>query len=97
MKSKKHTGALEHEGDGVAAIVSLDGDDVIVAGALEHFGHVVEVHPHRHVTVTAVVFEALGSKEQSHQSHVAGIHGLEGKASGGAVEVGIVNQILYGL
>jgi len=28
------TGGFEHEGDGVAAVIGLDGDDVVVAGAL---------------------------------------------------------------
>ena len=72
-KKKKgvHTGALKHESDGVAAIVSLDGDDVIVASTLEHLRHVVKVHTHGKVTVTAVVLKALRSKQQSHQRHVA--------------------------
>lgn len=90
-KSKTRTGALEHEGDGVAAIVGLEGDDVVVAGALEHLGHVVEVHSHGKIAVAAVVLEALGSEEQSHQRHVAGVHGLEREPRGRAVEVRIVH------
>lgn len=91
------TGALKHEGDGVAAIVGLEGDDVIVSGTLQHLGHVVEVHAHGDVAVAAIVLEALGSEEQSHQSHVARVHGLKRKPGGRAVEVGIVHQVLDGL
>jgi len=38
------TGALKHEGDGVAVVVGLEGDDVVVAGALEHLGQVGQGH-----------------------------------------------------
>ena len=55
------TGRLEHEGDGVGTVVGLDSDDVVVAGAAEHLGHVVEVHAHGEVAVAAIVLEALGA------------------------------------
>ena len=81
------TGALEHEGHGIGAVIGLDGDDVIVAGALEHLGHVGEVDAHGDVAVAAVVLEALGSEEEGNQGNVAGVHRR-------AVEVGVVHQIL---
>lgn len=94
MKGREHTGALEHEGDGIAAVVGLQRDDVVVAGALEHFRHVVEVHPHGDVSVAAVVLEALRPEQQRHQRHVAGVHGLQREPGCGAVEVRIGNQLL---
>ena len=33
----ERTWTLKHECDGVAVIFGLEGDDVVVAGALEHF------------------------------------------------------------
>lgn len=93
MGSCDLTGAFKHESDGVAAVVGLDGDDVVVASAAKHLGHVVEVHAHGEITVAAVVLEALGSQKESNQCHVARVHGLEGEARGRAIEVGIVHQL----
>mgnify|MGYP003702187473 CR=1 FL=1 len=87
------TGRLEHEGDGVGAIVGLDGDDVVVARAAEHLGHVVEVHPHGEVAVAAVVLEPLGAEEQRDEGDVAGIHGLQREPRPRAVEVGVRHQL----
>lgn len=58
-EGENRTGGLEHEGDGVGAVVSLDGDDVVIAGAAQHLGHVVKIHAHGEVAVAAVVLEAL--------------------------------------
>lgn len=88
------TRAFEHEGNAVTAVIGLDSDDVFVAGAFEHLGHVVEVHAHGEVAVAAVVLEALRSEEEGHQGHVARIHGLEREPRRRAVEVGVVDQVL---
>lgn len=90
---ENRTGWLEHEGDRIGAVIGLDGDDVIIASAAQHFGHVVEIHAHGEVAVAAVVLKALWSEQESYQRHVAGVHGLEGKAGGGTVEVGVVDQL----
>jgi hypothetical protein len=89
----KLTGRLEHEGDGVGPVVGLDGDDVVVSGAAEHLGHVVEVHAHGEVAVAAVVLEPLGAEEQRDERDVAGIHGLQREPRPGAVEVGVGDQL----
>lgn len=88
------TGAFEHEGDGVGGVIGFDSDDVVVASAFEHLGHVVEVHAQGEVPVTAIVLEPFRSKENGHQSHMAGVHCLEREAGSGAVEVGIVDEVL---
>ena len=93
-KKKYHTRAFKHEGDSVTAVIGLDGDNVIISGALQHLGHVIEIHSHGDVPIAAVVLEALRSEEQSNKGYVAGIHSLERESGGGAVEVGIVNQVL---
>ena len=90
----KLTWTFEHEGDGITAVIGLEGDDIVVTGALEHLGHVVEVHAHGYVAVAAIVLEALGSEKKRHEGDVAGVHGLEREAGGGAVEVGIVHEVL---
>jgi hypothetical protein len=91
------TGRLEHECDGVRSIVGLDGDDVVVAGAAEHLGHVIEVHAHGEVAVAAVVLEPLGAEEQGDERDVAGVHGLQREPGPGAVKVGIGDQLADGL
>ena len=40
------------------------------------------------------MLEAFGSEQEGDERHVAGVHGLEGEAGGGAVEVGVVDEIL---
>lgn len=86
-EKEERTRAFEHESDSVAAVVGLDGDDVVITSTLKHLGHVVEVHAHGDVAVAAVVLEALGSEEESDEGDVAGVHGLEGEPGGGAVKV----------
>ena len=102
-KTKKHqkqakstvlTRAFEHESDSITTIIGLNGNNVVISRALEHLGHVVEVHPHGQVTVTAVVLEALRSEKKSHECQVAGIHGLERESGSGAVEVGVIDEVL---
>ena len=85
----ERTGAFKHEGDSVAAVVGLQSDDIVIPGALEHFSHVVEIHPPGDVPVAAVVLESLRTEQQRHQRHVAGIESLQRQTGGGAVEVGI--------
>ncbi|PON87572.1 hypothetical protein TorRG33x02_165650, partial [Trema orientale] len=86
--------AFEHEGDRVGGVIGLDSDDVVVSSAFEHLGHVVEVHAQGEVPITAIVLEPFGSEEEGDESDVAGVHGLEREAGGGAVEVGIVDEVL---
>ncbi|KAM2617877.1 hypothetical protein COP2_035808 [Malus domestica] len=95
FRNRKHQiGAFEHEGDGIAAVVSLDGDDVIISGAPEHLGHVAEVHTHGDVAVASVVLEALRSEKEGNECHVAEVHDLKGEVGGRVVEVGVVHQVL---
>ncbi|PON36308.1 hypothetical protein PanWU01x14_329400, partial [Parasponia andersonii] len=82
--------AFEHEGDRVRGVIGLDSDDVVVTSAFEHLGHAVEVHAQGEVPITAIVLEPFGSEEEGE----AGVHGLEREAGGGAVEVGIVDEVL---
>jgi hypothetical protein len=96
-KRSYRTGGLKHEGDRVSAVVGLDGDDVVIASAAQHLGHVGKVHAHGEVTVAAVVLEALGAEQEGDEGDVAGVHGLEGEAGGGAVEVGVVHQLAHGV
>lgn len=88
------TRAFKHESDSITAVIGLDCNDIIVAGTLEHFRHVVQVHSHGNASVAAIMFEALRSKEKSHQGDMARVHGLKRESSGRTVEVGIVHQVL---
>ena len=93
-KSTVLTRAFEHKSDSITTIIGLNGSNVVISRALEHLGHVVEVHPHGQVPVTAVVLKALRSEKKSHECQVAGIHGLERDPGGGAVEVGVIDEVL---
>lgn len=53
----------------------------------------VEVHAHGAVAVAAEVVEAVGAEKEGDERDVAGVHGLEGEAGGGAIEVGIGDQL----
>lgn len=54
QKEKDHTGAFKHESDSIIAVISLDSNGIIIAGTLEHFRHVVQVHSHGNVSVAAI-------------------------------------------
>ena len=75
----------------VGVDVGFDGDDIVVAGTFEELGHMVKVHAHGEGTIAAEVLEAIGSEEEG---NVARIHGLEGEAEGGAIEIGVNHQIV---
>jgi len=94
IQRERLTGALKHESDGIATIIGLNGDDIVITGALEHLGHVSKVHPHGNVPIATIVLEPLSSEEQSNKSDMAGVHGLERETGGGAIEVGIGDQVL---
>ena len=81
----------------VSHVLSLDGDDVIVVGAFQDLGERGHVHADAHIAVAAVVLEAVGLELHSDQGHVGGVHGLQGDASAGAVEVGLGHEVLDGL
>ena len=61
------TGRLEHEGEGVASVLGLEGDDVVVSGALEHLGDGREVEAEGDGAVAAVVLKALAAHQERHE------------------------------
>lgn len=75
------TGRLEHEGEGVASILGLEGDDVVVAGALEDLGDRGKVEAERDGAVAAVVLESLATHQKRDERNVRGVHGLHTCAS----------------
>mmetsp|Transcript_25393 Transcript_25393/g.51039 ORF Transcript_25393/g.51039 Transcript_25393/m.51039 type:complete len:239 (-) Transcript_25393:158-874(-) len=68
---------LKHEGHGVGLVIRLESDDVVVIAALEHLAHVCQVDAQRDVAVAAEMVEAVGTQQQRHERHVAGVHGLQ--------------------
>ena len=87
---------LEHEGEGVSLVLGLEGHDVVVAGALEDLGHVGRVEAKGDGAVTPEVVEAGGAEGDGHEGHVRGVHGLDGQLILGAVDVGVLNEVLDG-
>lgn len=87
---------LEHEGEGVALVLGLEGHDVVVAGALEDLGHVGRVEAEGDGAVAPEVVEAGGAEGDGHEGHVGGVHGLDGKLILGAVDVGVLDEVLDG-
>ena len=87
---------LEHEGEGVALVLGLEGHDVVVAGALEDLGHVGGVEAEGDGTVAPEMVEAGGAEGDGHEGHVGGVHGLDGQLILGAVDVGVLDEVLDG-
>lgn len=49
--NRELTGTLEHEGDGVAATISFDSDDVIFPSTFQQLGHAIKFHHHEDVLI----------------------------------------------
>jgi len=96
-RSVSRTLTLKDEGDGVALLVGLDGDAVVVAGALEDLVHGGERDAERDRAVAAEVLEAVLAQQQRHERHVARVHGLQRDAGGRAIKVAIGHEVLDGL
>ena len=86
-------GALEHERKGIPLILRLHGDNVTVVRALEDLAEVDGVEAEGGVAVAAVVVEAVGAKGDGAEGHVGGVHGLDGETVGGAVDVGVGDEL----
>ena len=68
---------FEHECNSVCVVLSLDGNRVVVVGALQDLCHVSQVHSHREIAVTTVLVEAIRSEVQRNEGHVRIVHGLK--------------------
>lgn len=88
-------GVLEHEGDVVAVVVGLKGDGVVVASALKDLGHGGKVDAKGDVAVGTEMLETFGAEEEGDEGDVGRVHGLEGDAGAGAVEVGVSDEVLH--
>lgn len=69
-------GRLEGHGESISTLDGLEGDDVLVAGALEDLGEVGGVEAERDGLVAAVLGEAVRAHHESAQGHVGGVHRL---------------------
>lgn len=88
---------LEHERQRISSIFRLEGDHVVISGALENFGQVTRVESEGERSVTSEVIESFGLEGNSHERNVRTVHGLDGELVFAAINVGILNQILDGL
>ena len=91
------TWRLENERDWVGLVVRLDGDDVVVGGALEYLGHAGEIDAEREVAIASVVLEAFALEHERDERHVRAVHGLQAHAAARAVPRRLVEQVLDGL
>ena len=97
LKSTKLTWIFEYKGDSIAAIIGPKGNKVIITSAFEYIGHVVEVHFHGDVALTAIGVEKLWSEEQRHNGHIVGVCFQKRDAIGREIQVGIVQKLPDGL
>ena len=70
-------GALEHQLQCVAAVLSLQRDHVIVAGALENLAHVGCIESQTNVSITAEVVEPVRPEAHSDEGNVGVVNGLD--------------------
>lgn len=71
------TWAFEHESEGVALILSLKCNHIVVARALENLGYAGKVETQRQAAIAAVVLEALSPHQQRNQRNMRRIHRLQ--------------------
>lgn len=91
------TFALEHNGEGIRGVLRLEGDRVVVAGALKNLGDVTHRQAERDTAVASVVVEPIATDHQCAQGDVAGVHRLHRDARLGAVQVRFSHQLPHGL
>ena len=72
----------------------LHRDDVLVARALQHLGHVGQVDAHGQVAVAPEVVEAVGAQLHRDERDVRRVHRLQREPRRGAVKVGVRDQVL---
>ncbi|KAK2440816.1 proliferating cell nuclear antigen [Trifolium repens] len=92
MMKQEHTRAFKHERNSITPIISLDCNDIVITGTFQHLSHIVKIHTHRKITVTAIMFKPFRTKQKSNQSNMARIHGLKGETGGRTIEVSIGDQ-----
>ena len=93
----KKQACRHYQVSGCTHVLGLEGDDVVVVSTLQDLGQRGHVHADGHFTVASVMIEAFCLELHGHQRHMRGVHGLQGDARGGAVEVGLRDEVLDGL
>lgn len=92
-----HTVVLEQEGNSVSAVLSLDGNLVVVGDVLEDLNQGSNVDTQGEVAVASVVIESISTEEEGHQGGVVVIHSLHLHSGSCAIKVGLINQVLDGV
>lgn len=90
----KLTLTFESGSDGMAAVVRLDGDDVVVSRVLEHFSNDGEVNFQRYISVTPVALETTCPDEERHERHTPGIHDPKLESVFVAEKIGNIAKII---
>lgn len=72
------TWALEHDYEGVALVLRLQRDRVLVARALENLGDVGSGQAQGEAAIAAVVVEAIAADQQLAERDMARVHRLHG-------------------
>ena len=81
------TAIFEEEGDARGVFFGLEGDDVVVTGALHDLGQVLDVEAEGHVLEASVSLETLFLEVEGNQGNMGGIHSLDGETSAGDLNV----------
>jgi len=85
--------ALEQESELLPLVLGLEGYHVVVVGALEDLAEVGGVEAEGDVAVAPVVVEAVAAESDDAEGDVGGVHRLDGHALGGAVDVGVGDEL----
>ena len=85
--------ALKHQIDNIWGIIRLEGQDILVLGASEHFHERAEIDAESDIAITAEGGEGFGFEHHGDESDVRIVHGLEGNAGVIAVKITILYQV----
>jgi len=86
-------GRFENESHSVGIVLGSDGHFVFVSGTFEDLGEGREINSERKVAVATILKEAVFSEEHCDEADMAGVHGLDGNSSRGAIEIGFIYEV----
>jgi len=88
---------LEHQRQRVTIVLGFQRDDIVITRALQNLPHVRGVESQADWPVAPEVVEAAGTQTHGHEGDVGVVHGLDGHLVVGAVDVGLLDEVLQSL
>lgn len=89
--------ALKHQVDHIWGVVCLEGQDIFILRAPQHFHERAEIDAESDVAVAAEGGEGFGFEHHGDEGYVGVVHRLEGDAGVIAVEIAVLDQVFDGI